>query len=210
MVLVCLGVVPFALSGSLAAETASARERNRNEENVCTVWDKVRGSQDVVQEREGLEGSFQGGHEDGGRWERGAARFQGFGGCFCGGGACRFGVHEDGWMRWVAVEPCHLELRVSRIPIPHSPFSIWLTYGHWAQGQRGLPAVRDRPKYRRPPPTSQTTEDSCYLLYTRHSHVWPRLIFAQDFPRTQQQVPIQSPGPTIKANQARQPRPKPS
>lgn len=54
-------------------------------------------------------------------------------------------------------------LRLSRVtwsyvlaesPFPHSPFSIWLTYEHWAQGQEGLPAVRDKPKYRRPPPTS--------------------------------------------------------
>lgn len=61
------------------------------------------------------------------------ARFQVFGGC-CSGGACRFGVHEDGWMRWVAVEPCHLELRVSlggdespESPFLHSPSGFMAT-----------------------------------------------------------------------------------
>lgn len=73
------------------------------------MWDKVRGSQ-MLCRREGWK-------EPSG-WTKMAvdeedARFQGFGGCCSGGGACRFGVHEDGWMRWVAVEPSHLELRVS-------------------------------------------------------------------------------------------------
>lgn len=134
-----------------------------------------------------------------------AARFQGFGGCFCGGGACRFGVHEDGWMRWVAVEPCHLELRVSRIPIPHSPFSIWLTYGHWAQG-----VTRSEGQTQIQEATSYFTNHRGFLLPTVHPTLTrlAQIDFCPGLPRTQQQVPIQSPGPTTKANQARQPRPK--
>lgn len=61
----------------------------------------------------------------------------------CSGGACRFGVHEDGWMRWVAVEPCHLELRVSLGRWPwavESPFSI-LHPDLWAQGVRDTAVV---------------------------------------------------------------------
>lgn len=46
------------------------------------------------------------------------------------------GVHEDGWMRWVAVEPCQLELRVSLWgdQSPESPFSILHLAGLWPQG----------------------------------------------------------------------------
>lgn len=106
------------------------------------------------------------------------ARFHGFGGCRSGGGACRFGVHEDEWMRWVAVEPCHLELRVSLGGSPESPFSspsfsIWLM---------GTGVVRtDRANYRpsRPPPTRHS-------LHRTHSAVYPTLRSGPDWvlPRT--------------------------
>lgn len=119
--------VPFALSGSLAAETASARETRdvcRGRREFCTVWDKVSGLADVVQERR-LEGTS--------RAERRRRSMR-----------CQvprvlvdvLGVHEDGWMRWVAVEPCQLELRVSLWgdQSPESPFSILHLAGLWPQG----------------------------------------------------------------------------
>lgn len=157
MVLVCLGVVPFALSGSLAAETASARERNRNEENVCTVWDKVRArkmccrkekvwkeafradTKMAVDGREMLPGS-KGSVDVSVEEAPAASEYTKMGGCV------GLRLSRVTWSYVLAESP---------FPILHSPSGLPTGIGH-----RGLPAVKDRPKYRRPPPTSQTTEDS--------------------------------------------------
>lgn len=149
------------------------------------------GSQDVVQEREGLEGSFQGGHEDGGRWESDAARFQGFGGC---------SVEEaPAASEYTKMGGC-VGLRLSRVTwsyvLAESPFSI-------LHSPSGLPTGIGHRGFTRSEGQTQIQEANLLLhkiLYTRHSHVWPRLIFAQDFPGHNDRY-RSSPGPTIKAKQ---------
>lgn len=175
--------VPFALSGSLAAETASARESERERDigrglGEGSKYCVGQGSRlaDVVQEKK-VGGNLRA--EAKKAVDEIDARFQGFGGC-------SLGVHEDGWMRWVAVEPCQLELRVSLWgdQSPESPFSILHLAGLMGIGHRGSTCPGHACTYYRtctPYSTSALTE--LFLLFILpDTRVWSRLIFSQDFP----------------------------
>lgn len=103
-----------------------------------------------------------------------AARFQGFGGC---------SVEEaPAASEYTKMGGC-VGLRLSRVTwsyvLAESPFSI-------LHSPSGLPTGIGHRGFTRSEGQNQIQEANlllhCFLLYTRHSHVWPRLIFAQDFP----------------------------
>lgn len=204
MDLVWLGV-PFCLVGFASSRNGvSKREetgrRSLGRESLYCVG-QGSGLADVVQERR-LEGTLRAG-EDGGRWEMPGSKFS-VDVC-SGGGACRFGVHEDGWMRWVAVEPCHLELRVSLWgdQSPESPYCILhLAYGH--RGSRTEDRAKCCPAHRPPPTTHSATLSIqipfCCSLPATYSGL-AQTDLRPGLPRTTQ-VPIQSPGLAVKAKAA--------